>query len=72
MGRFDIDKIGKIKIFHLVNFFKYQFKPGYFKDDILKRLQFELQCLNNDDQVDYEEFISVAFRKPGEKIGAEI
>ena len=58
---FDFERTGKIKIHHLVNVMKHNY-GNLFSDDELKNLQFDLECLSNDETVDYKEFVSVAFR----------
>lgn len=63
---FDKSKTGKIKIHHLINILKFKLK--IFSEDLLKKLQFELECLNNDGLVDYEEFVSIAFKSKNENL----
>ena len=60
MKQFDKTNTGKIKIYHLINILK--FKLRAFSEDTLKALQFDLECLSNDGMIDYEEFVSIAFK----------
>ena len=61
---FDQSVTGKVKIYHLINVLKYYLK--IFSEDTLKNLQFDLECLSGDGTIDYEEFISVVFRRSKE------
>jgi hypothetical protein len=63
--RFDVSNVGRVKIYHLVNILKFYFKS--FSEDTLKNLQFDLECLSGDGTIDYEEFVSVVFKRAGAK-----
>jgi len=65
MKQFDKTNTGKIKIYHLINLLKFKVKG--FSEDTLKAIQFDLECLSNDGMIDYEEFVSIAFKNPREK-----
>ena len=42
----------------MINVFKYNY-PHIFDNDTLTGLQFELECINLDNSVDYEEFLNI-------------
>lgn len=70
LKKFDNAQIGKIKIYHLINVLKFNLKV--FSEDTLKNLQFDLECLNNDGMVDYEELVSIAFGRKVKEIDDDI
>ena len=62
---FDRTNVGRIKIYHLINVLRYNYHQ-YFNDELLVGLQFELECLNPDHFIDYEEFMKVFMTQKGE------
>jgi hypothetical protein len=62
MKVFDTGDTGQIKIYHFINVLKHNY-PQVFDNDTLVGLQFELECLNSDDCVDYEEFVKIFLEK---------
>jgi Ca2+-binding EF-hand superfamily protein len=64
---FDPSGTGRIKIYHFINILKHNY-AAIFDQDTLTGLQFELECINSDDCVDYEEFVKI-FMERREKGG---
>jgi len=55
---FDPSNTGRIKIYHFINVLKHNYAAIFDKETLIG-LQFELECLNPDDCVDYEEFVKI-------------
>jgi Ca2+-binding EF-hand superfamily protein len=62
MRKFDPGDAGRIKIHHFINVLKHNYSE-IFDNETLIGLQFELECLNSDDCIDYEEFVKIFLEK---------
>jgi len=62
MREYDKGETGKIKIYHFINVLKHNY-PHIFDDETLVGLQFDLESLNLDGCVDYEEFSRIFLQK---------
>ena len=60
MKQFDPGCTGKIKIYHFINILKHNYS-NIFDNETLVGLQFELESINSDNCVDYEEFVTLFF-----------
>lgn len=66
MKQFDLGEAGKIRIYHFINVLKHNYSK-IFDQETLIGLQFELECLNSDDCVDYEEFVKIFLEKQSQQ-----
>ena len=55
---FDHHGNGRIKVHHLINVLRYNYHNAY-KENLLQLMQFELECLNPDSFIDYQEFVEL-------------
>jgi len=71
MMQFDQGSTGKVKIYHFINVLKHNY-PNIFDTATLVGLQFELESLNDDNCVDYKEFVNIFMDKQEEHSLMEI
>lgn len=66
---FDPSDTGRIKIYHFINVMKHNY-AAIFDQATLIGLQFELESINSDDCVDYEEFVRIFMERKDRATGS--